>query len=63
MSFEKLKQEEERTREQIVNEAETNLSSLISWIDVLKNSPDDPKNQEMVDNLVKKLETNLRELR
>lgn len=61
--FEKPTQEKERTREQIVNEAETNLSNLISWVDVLKNSPDNPKNQERVDDLVKKLEANLRELR
>ncbi|MBI2068932.1 MAG: hypothetical protein HYT67_02450 [Candidatus Yanofskybacteria bacterium] len=63
MKFENPTQNQEKTREQIVSEAETNLSNLITWIDVLKNSPDDPRNQETVDELIKKVEANLRELR
>jgi len=53
----------EKTRSEIAQDAMQELSGLVSWIDVLKNNPDDPKNQEMVDNLVRQIERNLQELK
>ena len=39
------------------------LSNLVSWIDVLKFNPKDPKNQEMIGDLIRKIERNLQELK
>ena len=59
-----INQEKNREqREQIVSEAEKNLSDLISWIDVLTDLPQDQEIKETTDGLIKKLQTSLRELR
>lgn len=61
--MEQKEQKIERNRSDIAQEAMQKLSDLVSWIDVLKNNPEDPKNQDMVDGLIKKIERNLQELK
>mgnify|MGYP001558342254 CR=1 FL=1 len=53
----------EKTRSEIAQDAMQKLSDLVSWIDVLKNNPEDPKNQDVVDNLIRQIERNLQELK
>ncbi len=53
----------EKSRSEIAQEAMQKLSDLVSWIDVLKNNPKELKNQDMVDDLIRKIERNLQELK
>ncbi|MBI4158387.1 MAG: hypothetical protein HY505_02100 [Candidatus Yanofskybacteria bacterium] len=53
----------EKSRGEIAQDAMQKLANLVSWIDVLKNNPEDSRNQEMVDNLIKQIERNLQELK
>ena len=53
----------EKSRSEIAQEAMQKLADLVSWIDVLKNNPEDSKNQETVDNLIRQIERNLQELK